>query len=155
MSHVTCSIKVRYISFSMLQVDHLLQMKINHANNCNFVILVSAVGHLTFAYRNSTLLFMSLRLNLCLLMSFADNLCKQFGPRSGPTESRACSGSNVFATLMVFLKEFFKNVNFHKKSADDKKACQITQHSKSCYRCSVVCIVFLWSTFFQFCNMDI
>ena len=100
-------------------------MKINHANNCNFVILVSAVGHLTFAYRNSTLLFMSLRLNLCVLMSFVDNLCKQFGPRSGPTLCRAWSGSNVFATLMVFLKEFFKNVNFEKNQRTTKKRVKL------------------------------
>ena len=34
---------------------------------------------------------------LCKLMSSADNLCKQFD------------------TLMVFLKEFFENVDFEKK----------------------------------------
>ena len=29
------------------------------------------------------------QLTLCLLLSSADNLCKQFGPRSGPTKPRA------------------------------------------------------------------
>ena len=54
-------------------------------------------------------------------MSSADNLGKQFGPRSGPTKCQALSGSKLFDTLMVFLKEFFKKVDFEKKSADNKK----------------------------------
>ena len=31
---------------------------------------------------------------------------------------------------MVFLEECFENFDFEKKSADDKKACKITQHAK-------------------------
>ena len=46
---------------------------------------------------------------LCLIVSCADNLCKQLGPRSGQIKRRACSGSNMFYTQMVFLKEFCKN----------------------------------------------
>ena len=46
-------------------------------------------------------------------------LCKQFGPRSGPTELRSWSGSKPFDTLIEFLKEFFEKVNFEKKVADD------------------------------------
>ena len=56
-------------------------------------------------------------------MSSADNLGKQFGLRSGPTNP----GSKLFDILMVFLKEFFQKVNFEKKSADNKKAWKITQ----------------------------
>ena len=37
-------------------------------------------------------------------VSSADNVCKQFGPRSGPTKCRAWSGSRLFETLMVFQK---------------------------------------------------
>ena len=65
-------------------------------------------------------------LALCLLVSSADNLCKQFGSRSGPTKCRAWSGSKLFDTLMIFLKEFFEKIDFE-KSADDKKACGIIQ----------------------------
>ena len=62
-------------------------------------------------------------LTLYPLVSSADNLCKQFGPRSGPTEHWARSGSKLFDTLMVFLKEFFEKIDFGKKiSADDKRA---------------------------------
>ena len=43
-----------------------------------------------------------------------DNLCKQFGSRSGQTERRSWSGSKPFDTLLVFLKDFFE-----KESADD------------------------------------
>ena len=46
-------------------------------------------------------------LTLYLLVSSADNLCKQFGPRSGAT---FLSGSKLFDTLMVFPKDFFKKL---------------------------------------------
>ena len=60
-----------------------------------------------------------------LLLSSADNLCKQFGPRSGPTKHGAWSRSKLLDTLIVFLKEYFEKVNFEKKSQqmtkDDEK----------------------------------
>ena len=56
-----------------------------------------------------------------LLVSSADNVWKQIGPRSGPTECRAKSGSNLFDTLMVFLKEFFEIVDFEKDLQTTKK----------------------------------
>ena len=40
-------------------------------------------------------------------MSSADNLCKQFGPKSRPTECWSWSESKLFGTLIVLLKEFF------------------------------------------------
>ena len=42
------------------------------------------------------------------LLSSADNLCKQFGPRSGKTKCRAWSRSKLLDTQMVFLKDFFE-----------------------------------------------
>ena len=66
-----------------------------------------------------------------LLVSSSDNFCKQFGSRSGPTKCRAWSGSKLFDTLMVFLKDFFENGDFEKISKKDKKAWKITQHAKS------------------------
>ena len=56
--------------------------------------------------------FCSICLTLYLLLSSADNFCKQFGPRSG---------SKLFDTPMVFLKEFFKKVDFEKKHQTTKK----------------------------------
>ena len=50
----------------------------------------------------------------CLLVMSARNLCKQSGPRSGPTKCRAWSGSNLFDTQTEFLKEFFEKVDFEK-----------------------------------------
>ena len=44
---------------------------------------------------------------LPILLSAVASLFKQFGPRSGPTNCWAWSGSKLFDTLMVFLKEFF------------------------------------------------
>ena len=38
-------------------------------------------------------------------LSSADNLCKQFGPRSGPIKHRTWTGSKLFYTLMVFFEK--------------------------------------------------
>ena len=54
------------------------------------------------------------------LLSSADNLCKQFGPRSGPTKCWAISGSKLFDTPIAFLKDLFKKLIL-KKSADGVK----------------------------------
>ena len=53
-------------------------------------------------------LFLLEALTLCLPVSSADNLGKQFGP-------------NLFDILMVFLKEFFQKVNFEKNQQTTKK----------------------------------
>ena len=61
------------------------------------------------------------------VLSSADNLCKQFGPRSGPTKS----ASERFDTLIVLQKEFFLKVNFEKKSQQTiTQARKIIQHAK-------------------------
>ena len=52
----------------------------------------------------------------------ADNLCKQFGSRSGLTEGGSRYGFKLFDTLMVFLKEFFEKVNFEKSQQTTIKA---------------------------------
>ena len=55
-------------------------------------------------------------------MSSADNLCKHFGPRTGPTTfCRAWSGSNLFDVLKVFLNDFFEKVDFEKNQQTTKK----------------------------------
>ena len=41
----------------------------------------------------------------------ADNLCKQFGPRSGPTKCWAWSGSKLFDSRMVMKNPAFKELN--------------------------------------------
>ena len=46
--------------------------------------------------------------NFCCLL-IRDNLCKQFGPRSGPTTCRSWSGSKPFDILIELLKEFCWN----------------------------------------------
>ena len=58
-------------------------------------------------------------LSLCLPVLSADNLGKQFGPRSGPTNRRP--GFKLFDILMVYLKEVFKKVNFEKNQQTTKK----------------------------------
>ena len=51
-------------------------------------------------------------------------LCKQFGPRSSLTKSRAWSGSKMFDTLMIFINDL---KSFLKK---DVKKWKITQHAE-------------------------
>ena len=59
---------------------------------------------------------------LCLLVSCADNFCKQFGPRSGPTKFRARSGFKLFDTLIIFLREAFEKVDFEKTNSKRLKS---------------------------------
>ena len=61
-----------------------------------------------------------------LLITFANN----FEPKWGPTECRSSSGSTLFGTLIVFLKDFLKTLIFEKKSSgDNNKKWKITQHA--------------------------
>ena len=62
---------------------------------------------------------------------FTDNLCKQFGPRSGPTFCRALSGSKLFDNLKVFLKEFFKKDIFEKNQGTPIKHAKL--HAGKCF----------------------
>ena len=58
-------------------------------------------------------------LTLYLLVPSADNICKQFWPGSDLTKRRVLSGSKLFDTLIVFLKEFFRKKRFWKKKQSD------------------------------------
>ena len=76
-------------------------------------------------------------LTLYLLVSSADNLCKQIGPRLGSTKHQASSGSNLSNTQMVFLKEFFDKVILKKinpgKNSQGVKSSDLTEQSKTLY----------------------
>ena len=74
-----------------------------------------------------------INLNICIIIilnslptivSSADNPCKQFGSRSGLTICRAWSGSRLFGTLMLFLKDFFSKKSTLKKISRRKKSMQ-------------------------------
>ena len=60
-----------------------------------------------------------------LLLSSADDLCKQFGHRSGMTFSRAWSWSKLFDTAMVFMKVFLKTSILKKKISRRQNFMQI------------------------------
>ena len=61
------------------------------------------------------------------VLSSADKLCKQFGPRSGLTKLQSWSGFKLFETVISVLKVFLKKclfgfiLLFFKKSADVNK----------------------------------
>ena len=46
----------------------------------------------------------------CLLVLSGDNFCKQFGPRSGLTKHRACSGPKLFDTNGIQKKNLGKKM---------------------------------------------
>ena len=79
-------------------------------------------------------------LTLGILVSSADSLCKQFGPRSGPTKCQVRSGSKQFDSLMVFLKEFFQKIDFEKnqqttKSIQNYLVLSQFRHTSFLYNC--------------------
>ena len=80
-------------------------------------------------------------LNLYLLVSSADNFCKQFGPRSGPTKCPAWSGSNLFHTQMVVPKEFFEKVDFEKKQQMRKRHEKFPRGKELIYMQQIVCLL--------------
>ena len=53
-------------------------------------------------------------------LSSAENLCKQFGPRSGPTFCWSLSRSKLLDSLIVLLKDYFEKVNFEDKENHEK-----------------------------------
>ena len=52
--------------------------------------------------------------NSCYLPLSSDNLCKQLGPRSGPTKFDSL-------TLILLLKESFENVNSEEEKMSKRK----------------------------------
>ena len=94
-----------------------------------------------YLFIQSSSFYVNYLLTLFLLVSSADNLCKQLGPRSGLTKCQAWSGSKLFDTLIVFIpKRFFskKKWFWKKKTADNKNACKITQQAKVSRRLQLV-----------------
>ena len=69
----------------------------------------------------------SKELNLCLLVSSTDNLCKQFGPRAVQTKGRAWTRSKLLNTLMIILKFVFEKVNLEKNQQMAKKHVKLTK----------------------------
>ena len=60
----------------------------------------------------------------CLIVTSADNLCKQFEPRSSLAKRRTQSGSKLLDTLMVIQKEFFEKGDFEKIQQTTKEHAQ-------------------------------
>ena len=62
-------------------------------------------------------------------LSSADNLCSSLDPDLARQKCRAWSGSISFDIEMACVKDLKKKKK--KKSADDNKACKISQYAKS------------------------
>ena len=70
------------------------------------------------------------RFNSYLQVSSADNLCKQFGPWSGPTKCPAWSGSKLFDFLTIFLKEFLESLFWKKISRRPKNHAKLSSRHR-------------------------
>ena len=71
----------------------------SHVISC--LIFVEKLGKILQNLSSAAVVIGALRVNL-----FAANQC-----RSGPTKCQVRSGSKLFDTLMVFLKEYIENFN--------------------------------------------
>ena len=68
---------------------------------------------------------------IILLVLSADNVCKQFGPKSGLTKCQARFRCKLYDTDDIPERIVLKKLYFEKISRYDKKACNITKHVKS------------------------
>ena len=66
-------------------------------------------------------------INSLPIWSSADNLCKQFGSRSGPTKRWSWSGSKVFDSLNGIPESFFFQNLLLKNINRWQKACKVSQ----------------------------
>ena len=87
---------------------------------------------------------------LCLLVSSADIFYKQFGSRSGLTKHQACSGSKLYDTLMVFLKENFEEKNDEKEKSADYEL-PITNYQYIAYISVTFCVIYMPFLIMFFC----
>ena len=68
----------------------------------------------------------------------ATAVANNFGPRTGPINCWACPDLDPTCLTDGIPERFFEKIIF--KSADDKKACKITQHAEL----RVIKAIFLW-----------
>ena len=78
----------------------------------------------TFAHWVNTLLT-NLVVTLCLLVSSADNLCKQFGTRSRPTEPLVWPGTKCLTLWWYSWKNFSKKLILKKNQQTTKKHAKL------------------------------
>ena len=89
-----------------------------------------------------------------LLLSFVDNFCKQFGPRSGLTICRSWSGSKQFGNAETdSVLEHFEKLILKKSQQTRTKVWKIIQHTKServnLHKCDdwwvpILCFQLIW-----------
>ena len=96
---------------------------VSFVNMCEeFFLTRSLLFCVLFWIVSSLIWFLSEMMLRFLLVSSADHLSKQFGPRSDQTKCWAWSGSKLFDTLMEILNEFFtekftwKKISLRQKS---------------------------------------
>ena len=68
-----------------------------------------------FSFRSNPFTLCSLYIFVCVSYQVEIKICLNY--------------TKLFITLMVILKDVSKKVDFEKNSADDKKACKISQHA--------------------------
>ena len=99
---------------------------------------------------NKGYMLMLMKLFPCLqrLLSSADNLYKQFGPRSGRTNVGPGPDPKRL-TLWVFLKEFFEKVYFEKNQQTTKKHGKLPSMQRVMWAGPYFVMLQLTSTWYQ------
>ena len=111
----------------------------NTSNIIN-VIKMFLINCCLLSFSPCTVHFCQLQISLIAGTS-ADSLCKQFGPRSGPTKSLSWSGSRLFDTDSVPQRIFWKSEFW-------KKISRWQQKHANGLKWAIVIIGCLWSVIF-------
>ena len=99
--------RCRFVMLSNMIANRLAIFWVWRKENLSLLINRNLLAYSVFGFRRGQIS----PLTLYLLVLFADNFCKKFGPRSGPAKCRAWSASKLFDTLIVFLKKLLERVN--------------------------------------------
>ena len=116
----------------------------NTSNIIN-VIKMFLINYLLFSFTPCTVHFCQLQISLIAGTS-ADSLCKQFGPRSGPTKSLSWSGSRLLDTDSVPQRIFWKSEFWKKISRWQQKHANGPDPT---LKWAIVIIGCLWSVIFR------
>ena len=111
---VKAHISLRTCFYSCIKLSSIQKFK-NRTHACNLKFKKTSNNQQKNKIQLPYLFSLTLSLLSGNLWSSVNNLCKQFGPRSGPTELNVVLiWIKPFDTLTVLLKYFFDNANFEK-----------------------------------------
>ena len=116
---------MKWVSWTILSKSSLC------ANNIRFSLLGKHVDGVFCACPKTNKTECPGFIAINLLVSSADNLCKQFGPRSGPSKFRPWSGFKLFQRSDCVAERIFWKCLFWKYQQTTKGHAKFPQHAKT------------------------